>query len=143
MAEDELEPVDLEISVQKVCYIIVKAREFDVKTEPVEPDPGSDPPDDGEREVIEDYGDDATEAELSDAIAGLNEDEIIDLIALAWVGRGDFERAEWQNARALAEERHGRDPAAYLLGLPTLGDFLEEGLAALGYSCLDYEAGRL
>ena len=40
--------------------------------------------------------------ELRDAIAGLNEDEVIDVIALVWVGRGDYSRAEWGEARRLA-----------------------------------------
>jgi hypothetical protein len=33
--------------------------------------------------------------------------------------------------------------AAYLLGLPLLGDFLEEGLAAFGRGCDDVEAAHL
>jgi hypothetical protein len=32
---------------------------------------------------------------------------------------------------------------AYLLKMPRLGDFLEEGLYALGCSCKDFEIGRL
>ena len=33
----------LTISPEKVCFIIVKAREFDAKDEMTEPDPGSNP----------------------------------------------------------------------------------------------------
>jgi hypothetical protein len=43
MAEREDTPIELNISPEKVCYIIIKAREFDAKVEPVEPDPGSNP----------------------------------------------------------------------------------------------------
>lgn len=143
MAEIEDTPIDLNISPEKVCYIIVKAREFDAKVEPVEPDPGSNPADTGEREILEDYPDDATLAELRAAIDGLNDDEVIDLIALAWVGRGDFGKADWTEARALADERHRRHSAIYLTGIPTLGDYLEEGLSQLGYSCEAYEIDRL
>ncbi|MEI9985895.1 MAG: DUF3775 domain-containing protein [Aliidongia sp.] len=64
----------------------------------------------------------------------LNEDEVIELIALAWIGRGDFERSDWEEAKALAEERHGRRSFSYLAGMPALGDYLEEGLAAIGHS---------
>jgi hypothetical protein len=143
MAEDEPEAVELNISVEKVCYIIVKAREFDAKVEPVEADPGSDGIDDGERAVLEDSADDPTLIELRSAIAGLNEDEVIDLIALAWLGRGDFDRGEWEDARALAGERHAQRPAHYLTGMPMLGDYLEDGLDELGYSCEDFEIDRL
>jgi hypothetical protein len=77
-------PVELNISPEKVFFIIVKAREFDAKVDPVEADPGSNPADAGEREVLEDYSDDATASELRAAIDALNQDEVIDLIALPW-----------------------------------------------------------
>jgi hypothetical protein len=134
---------ELNISSEKACFIIIKAREFDAKVEPVETDPGSNPADDGQREILEDYADDPTLAELRSAIDDLNDDEIIDLIALAWLGRGDFTRDDWPDARALARERHRPRSADYLIGMPALGDYLEEGLAALGYSCLEEEMGRL
>ena len=139
MAERDPEPVELTISQDTLAFIIVKAREFDAKVEPVEDDPGSNAADDGEREVLEDYADDPTLAELREAIDDLNEDEIIDLIAIAWVGRGDFGRAEWDEARALASERHRGRTSAYLLGMPALGDYLEEGLAELGISGIEPE----
>ncbi len=144
MAENEKDTApELNVSAEKLCYIIVKAREFDAKVDPVEPDPGSNPTDDDAREVLEDYADDPTLAELRAAIDGLNEDEIVDVIALAWLGRADFAKEEWVEARALARERHRHHSASYLVGMPALGDYLEEGMAALGYSCEDYEAGRL
>ncbi len=143
MAEEDTPEVELNISIEKVCYIIVKAREFDAKVDPVEPDPGSNPTDSGEREVLEDYADDPTFAELRTAIDSLNDDEVIDLIALAWLGRGDFAKEEWEEARNLANERHRHRSAAYLTGMPALGDYLEEGLSLLGYSCEDYEIDRL
>jgi hypothetical protein len=143
MAEEAAPVVELNISVEKVCYIIVKAREFDAKVDPAEPDPGSNPADSGEREVLEDYADDPTSAELRAAINGLNDDEVVDLIALAWVGRGDFDKAGWEEARSLATERHRHRSAAYLMGMPALGDYLEEGLDQLGHSCEDFEIDRL
>jgi len=143
MIKEEQDPVELNISTEKVCYIIVKAREFDAKVEPVEPDPGSNPSDDGERAILEDFADDPTLAELREAIVDLNDDEVVDLIAIAWVGRGDFDRGDFDGARTLAQERHRPDSSPYLLGIPTLGDFLEEGLAELGYSCDETELAHL
>jgi hypothetical protein len=134
---------ELNISPEKVCYITIKAREFDAKVEPVEPDPGSNPADSGMREILEDYADDPTFAELRTAIDDLNDEEVIDLIALAWLGRGDFAKDGWQEARTLARERHRRHSSRYLMGMPTLGDYLDEGLDMLGYSCDEYEMGRL
>ncbi|HEY6336801.1 MAG TPA: DUF3775 domain-containing protein [Alphaproteobacteria bacterium] len=136
-------PIEIGISPEKAFFILVKAREFDAKVDPVEPDPGSNPADSGEREILEDYADDATGAELREVIDGLNEDEVVDLIAMVWLGRGDFRREEWHEARALARERHRPHSAGYLMGIPTLGDFIEEGLSTLGYSCEAYEVNRL
>ncbi len=134
MLREEQEPIELEINVDTVRWIITKAREFDEKVAPVEPDPGSNPADDGESEILEDYPNDATAQELRAGIDRLDEDEIIDLIAVTWVGRGDFDRTTWYEAKALAAERHRRRSSRYLMGIPNLGDYLEEGLAELGYS---------
>ncbi len=136
-------PVELAISPEKIGFIIVKAREYDAKVEPDDEDSGSNPADDLEADVFEDSDDDATLEELSAAIDALNEDEVIDLIALAWVGRGDFRKEEWREARALAVERHRPHSATYLIGMPALGDYLEEGLAALGYSPTDFASDHL
>ncbi len=135
--DESEEPVEINVSPEKVAFIVAKAREFDVKVDPVEPDPGSNPTDDEDRAVLEDYADDPTLEELRTAIDSLDDDEMIDVIALAWVGRGDFARAEWLNARELARERHQRRSSSYLIGMPALGDYLEEGLAELGYSVSD------
>lgn len=141
--EREIATPELNISLEKVFHIIVKAREFDAKVDPVEPDPGSNPIDSGVREILEGYLDDPTQEELTAAINNLNDDEVIDLIALAWVGRGDFSGDTWDEARQLAQERHRHHSARYLIGMPTLGDYLEEGLAALGFSCEELEVGHL
>jgi hypothetical protein len=75
---------------------------------------------------------------LRDALGGLSDDAAIDLVAMFWIGRGDFSREEFAEARALAVERAGEPVADYLLGEPALGDFVEEGLVALGYVPEDY-----
>jgi len=141
--DESSEPIELNISDEKLAFLILKAREFDVKVDPIELDPGSNPTDDDERAVLEDFPSDSTEAELRDALRSLNEDEAIDVIALLWVGRGDFDRGEFEEARRLAAERHRRDSAGYLMGNPTLADELEEGAATLGHSLIDIEADHL
>jgi hypothetical protein len=133
---------NLTLSPEKAFFIIVKAREFDAKVPPAESDPASNAAGDQEGNILEDYPDDATYAELRDAINGLNDDEKIDLIALLWTGRGDFAPTEWDEAREQArQEMH--HAAAYLTGTPLLGDLVEDGLAELGYSVEEYEIGRL
>jgi hypothetical protein len=131
------------ISPEKVCYIIVKARAFDVKVEIDDPDSGSNPADDKDVDVLEDLPDDPTLEELTGAIEALNDDESLDLVALNWVGRGDYTAEEWAAARSQAREIPMRDRARYLLGTPLLGDYLEEGLSRFGHSCAEFEMDRL
>jgi hypothetical protein len=143
ITDDDAPRVDLAISPEKVCFLIVKAREFDAKSEVTDPDPGSNPADDGDASVLEDHDDDPVAEELVSAIGDLGEDEQIDLVAIAWLGRGDYTADDWAGLRASAAEAHNRRTARYLLGMPMLGDYLEEGLAQLGHSCAEYEIGRL
>ncbi len=137
------EPVELEISPEKVCFVIIKAREFDAKDAVTEPDPGSNPSDDRMTAVLEDHKDDPVVEELSSFIGALSEDEQIDLVALAWLGRGEYTADDWPNVREEAAAAHNKKTASYLLGTPMLGDLLEEGLALLSYSCEPFEMNRL
>jgi hypothetical protein len=133
----------LTISPEKVCFIIIKAREFDAKEEANEPDPGSNPSDDKEAAVLEDREDDPVVEELTSLINSLSEDEQIDLVTLAWLGREDYSASDWAEVREEAARAHNERTASYLLGMPMLGDFLEEGLSMLGRSCEEFEIERL
>ena len=133
----------LTISPEKVCFIILKAREFDAKDEATEPDPGSNPSDDQDISILEDHEDDPVVEELTSLINSLSEDEQVDLVALTWLGRGDYDASDWAIVRAEAAAAHNDRTADYLLGTPLVGDFLEEGLSMLGYSCGEFEAERL
>ncbi len=132
---------ELTISPEKLCFIIVKAREFE--EEDVLADDAS--PDDGES-VASRAADDAGHAvrdEVAGLIDALTEDEQIDLVALAWLGRGDGTTEDWDDLRAEAARAHNKRTSRYLLGMPLLPDYLEEALSQLGLSCEDYEIGRL
>ena len=93
--------------------------------------------------VLEDHEDDPVVEELTCFIDGLSEDEQIDLVALAWLGRDDYSASDWDTVREEAALAHNHRTASYLLGMPLLGDFLEEGLSMLGRSCEEFEIGRL
>lgn len=127
----------LGISSEKVCYIIAKARQFEAKDVVADPDSGSNPTDDGVVSVLEDQPDDPVYDELMAFIAGLDEDEQIDLVALTWLGRGDASVEEWDDLRSEAARTRNERTAAYLLGLPLLPEHLQEGLSQFGRSCED------
>ena len=133
----------LGINPEKVGYIIVKAREFDAKVDPVDENPGSDEADDGERIILEDFADDMTETELHEFLDTLNVEEAWNLVALMWVGRGTYTKEEWEDAIAMARREATNPTADYLLGTPLLGDYLELGLNELGYNVDDYSLSHL
>jgi hypothetical protein len=132
----------LTLSPEKACFVIVKAREFDAKEETDE-ESGSNPADEAEYGVLTERADDAVEFELGSFIEALTEDEQVDLVALAWLGRDGGSVADWTDVRREAAEAHNDRTAAYLLGIPLLADFIEEGLNILGVSCDEFEMGRL
>ncbi|MES2473317.1 MAG: DUF3775 domain-containing protein [Pseudomonadota bacterium] len=127
----------LNLPLDKISFIIVKAREYDVKESDVDPDASSNAFDDGQTDVLLDKADDPVREELLGAIRGLNDDERIRLVALAWLGRGTYDLDEWKEAIATAKSEHSRRTAEYLLGLPLLGDYLEDGLAMFDEGIVD------
>ena len=133
MPDDEIP--DLSISAEKLCFIITKAREFDVKDVVTDPDDASNPADDAMIAVLEDHRDDPVVQELSAVINAMSEDEQVDLVALTWLGRGDGTLEDWDELRAEAARAHNRRTAAYLLGIPLLADFLDDAISQFGISC--------
>ena len=86
-----------EINAEKVCYVIAKARELESGDEGLETD-GSNPTGDRFVAVISDAGFDPARAELVGFIDAMDEDEQCELVALSWIGRGQFTREEWASA---------------------------------------------
>ena len=128
----------LRISTEKVCYVVVKAREFDVKVAPEWLDDGSNPSDDGMMRILEDYADDPTLAELQSYLNAMDDDEQEDLVALTLLGRGDYTIDEWEDLMSEVRGlRESQNTVRYLVGIPLLGDYLEDGLNEFGLSCTD------
>ncbi|GJE61978.1 DUF3775 domain-containing protein [Methylobacterium trifolii] len=124
----------MDIAVDTVTELILRLRAIEVKEGATDPDSGSNPIDDGATDVLVSGTDDATESEVRGLIAGLNVDERANLLALLYVGRGDMEPEEWDEAVRFAREREGAGDGAAkeLLGSPDAGDLLEEGMDRLG-----------
>jgi hypothetical protein len=131
----------LTIPLEKLAFIIEKAREFDAEV-PADPDEtGSNPADDGEREILQDTPDNPTAQELRDALDGLNIDEREELLALMWLGRGDYDAQGWPDALRQARETDTAVEIRNLQRTPLLGDYLEEGADALGLSLEEFDRG--
>ncbi len=138
----------MDLSIDKIRSLIVEARRLDVKEGPTDVDSGSNPIDDGYADVLADQpadegGADGAEQEFRGQIEAMNDDEAADLLALVYIGRGDYEPGDWDEARTLAAERLGASSVSltdYLLGTPNLGDLLDEALGSMGET-LDDGAG--
>ena len=135
--------IDLSISTDQVCFIIIKAREFEVTEASSGLEAGSNATDDRMVAVLEARRNDPVFAEIKEFIDALDVDQQIDLVALAWVGRGDFDMSEWAMARDEAAAAHNNRTAEYMLGMPLLSEFLEDALSDAGRSCEDLEREHL
>lgn len=132
----------LQIAPEKVAHVIVRAREFDAKVAPWD-DHGRDEREDEVESILEDTPGDLTGRELKAFIDGLNIDEQVSLVALMWIGRGTYESDELNDAMTTARSERVNKTSAYLLGIPLLADYLEEGLQKLDYSAEDIESDIL
>ncbi|MEO1090887.1 MAG: DUF3775 domain-containing protein [Pseudomonadota bacterium] len=128
----------LTIDVDKIRFIIEKARVFDADMEGEEDEELHASSPHTTDELLEDEDlddneeDDPVYDEVREIINDLNEDEQVELVALTWVGRGSYGADEWESAMAEAQRAHNSRTAEYLLGIPLLADYLSEGLAAFG-----------
>lgn len=121
---------ELTIDLAKVCTAVAYARAFEGGIPP------ADPNDDGP--AIAGVAD-TVQTEAMSFFADLNDDEQYALVALAWLGRGTFGPAEWQDALRTARREHNEHTGEYLLGMPLCADYLESGLEAFDLTCADFE----
>lgn len=130
---------ELRISVEKVCALIEAARELAGKAASTAGDRTT-TGDDSELATIDERegtgeDQDARRRETVEFIAGLNVDEQADLLALIWVGRGDYDIGDWPAAVAGAEARIARRDPDYMIGDPALPAYLGDGLEAFERAC--------
>lgn len=121
----------LDLNPETVYFIIDKAREFQIGDEVNMPEEIADVQD-WNRDTFSPYLSDPAFVELKSTIEDLEPDQQVSLVALMWVGRGDYAPDEWDKALVTAGENWNDRTAEYLIGTPLLADFLEEGLDELG-----------
>lgn len=134
---------ELRISPEKVCFVITKARELDVDIDPEELDEDASPTADGDPTAPDDQEVDPAAEELSEFLSAQSAEELEDLLALLWVGQGDYTVDEWDDALNAAADVPRRRIAQQLIDTPLLGDYLEEGLSEFGLSCEEVDLGHL
>ena len=122
---------ELNLNPEFLRSLILKLRAVMAQEELVSPDSGSNPSDDEAAATLQESPDNLTRAEIVAEVEDLEPDQQAELVALMWIGRGDLDPEEWDEAKALAVERHERATADYLLSQPHVADYIEEGLDRL------------
>lgn len=123
----------IELNPETVCFIIDKAHEFQTQEDIVlEEEPSLEG---GASMLLAEYSGNPALAELKAAIDDLEPDQQVVLVALMWLGRGDYDIEEWEDALAEAARRWTNHTADYLIATPMLADYLSEALDQHGYTC--------
>jgi len=127
----------LEVSTGIVCRIIDRAKEFQAQESVVIPETsgGSEIDSDMAMQILAAHAGDLTFQEAKTEIDDLEPGQQAELVALMWLGRGDFDAETFNDARAQARERWTQHTAEYLLGTPQVAEYLNDGLEQLGFAC--------
>lgn len=127
----------LNINSETVCFIITKAREFQAKEEIVIPEVPLSPSENWAQQILADHVDDPCVQEVVETVKDLEPDQQAELVALMWLGRGDYLLSEWDSAVTDAAEslQDFPDVGNYLLAHPLVADFLLDGLDQHGLGC--------
>lgn len=125
----------LDIDSGTVCRVIERCREFHAKEGVTIPYDAEGADADWARQVLADHEGDLTLAELKALINDLEPDQQMNLVALMWIGRGDFEAGEWDAALQQARDEWTPRTAEYLVSTPLVADYLNEAIEQMGYSC--------
>jgi hypothetical protein len=135
--------MELLTPLETIFRLILRAKEMEAQVPAGEPDGDPDDIDDldddgegaGTLSVLEDELNDGVEEEVRATLDDLAEDQLAEVVALAWVGRGTYDASEWDEAFAEASDLGPEQRIDELLDMPLLGGHLEAGLAAFDYSC--------
>lgn len=122
------EMTEFDLNKDTVRFIIDKAHEFHTRDDVTFPEEPEVADEYWSGQVVADFGQDTYYQELKNTINDLEPDQQISLVALMWVGRGDFVIGEWTAALQSAQESWNDHTADYLIGTSLLADYLAEGL---------------
>jgi hypothetical protein len=133
--------MELLTPLETLCRLILRAKELEAQVPADDPDEDPDDvddfdDDDGETlSVLEDELNESVEEEVNAVLEDLAEDQLAEVVALAWVGRGTYDASEWDEAMAEAGDLDVEQRLEELIDMPLLAGHLEAGLAAFDYSC--------
>ena len=128
--------MELSTPLDIICRIIQRAREFDALVPVTDEDPDEDPIDhDDVLASLEEENNETVEVELLAVLDDLAEDQIVEVLALAMVGRGTYDASEWDEALEIAGDPDEPPAVDQIMEMPMLAACLEAGLTAFDLSC--------
>jgi len=128
--------MELTIALETVCRLIVRAREYEAQVPALDDDSDEDPTEsDDPFAPLEDEANTGVEEEIQSLLEDLADDELVEVLALALVGRGAYDAAEWADAIEEAGDNSTEAIIEQLFEMPMLAAYLDAGLAAFELSC--------
>ena len=130
--------MELLTPLETICRLILRAKELEAQVPAQDPDEDPEDVDDEGGEalsVLEDELNTGVEEEVEALLDDLAEDQLAEIVGLAWVGRGTYDASEWDDAFEEASSLDGQEKIDELMDMPLLAGHLEAGLAAFDYSC--------
>ena len=134
--------MELLTPLETYCRLILRAKEMEAQVPAQDPDEDPDNVDDFDDDaedqalsVLEDELNSGVEEEIRATLDDLADDQLAEMLALAWVGRGTYDVSEWEDALAEAADNDPESAIDELMDMPLLAGHLEAGLAAFDYSC--------
>lgn len=129
--------MELETPLETICRIIIRARELDAQVAVTDTDDVNDDTESDEDpyDVMIDEKNGSVEEEIEAILSDLADDQIAEVLALAWIGSGTFDAGEWEEAIEEAGDGAGESVIDQLMEMPMLAAYLDAGLAAFDLSC--------
>jgi len=128
--------MELNVSLDTLCRLIVRARELEAQMPAIEDDDEDDDADgDDAMAGLDEEADEAIEDEVRNLLEDISDDELAEVLALAMIGRGTFDATEWDEAIEEATSEDADSIVEQLLDMPMLAGYLDAGLAAFDLSC--------
>lgn len=114
----------MKLTEDRLDEVLAQVRAVKAQVPPVDPDAASDGPDDDMREVLSKRA--GSDGALRDMLRGLGQRELEEMVALAWIGRGDYEPVQWEEALADVGRTVDLPLVDYLLAMPLLAEFVAD-----------------
>jgi hypothetical protein len=124
----------LDVNVDNVRRLIQLAETFHAQEEAVIEDEPTSLAEDWPRQILASHAGDSTLDEFRTIIEDLDRSQQEEVVALLWLGRGDYDVEDWYPLLREVNAAWTPHTADYLIAHPLLPSYLADGLELLGYT---------